>query len=127
MNQLDYGKIKVQGVTYGAHNRLAVLVHPLWTRYDLGQDVVDFWKGYLEDIAKDENYALVLTQPDMPNPSSSSEERWRKRVDPIIALLPQQFGNRYLRWPHGNFIRAREPLHIETLKEILKNQFTKYG
>ena len=120
VNELDYNKLKESGLVYGFHNRLCLWVHPLMSPRDLGQEIVDFFRSRLEEFAKDPNYVMILTQGEMDAPQRESEQRWRERIYPIIGDLPQMFSERYLKWPHGNFVETNNPEHIETIRSSFK-------
>lgn len=120
VEEIPYRYFDEIGVEYGVHNKIAIWVHPLWTRVDLGQQLVDKWTNHLHRFEKDDNYVLILTQPDMPRPESDSERNWRARINPIIEELPHRFGDRYLKWPFGNFVIGREESHVQKIKDTFQ-------
>ena len=98
-----------------AIRKLAIWVHPSWSRRDL-PETAEFWRKNIERFAQDKELGFIMTGH--PNDEFMSKA-WEKRIAPIVRVLPELFEGRYIRWP-GNFIYPREkPEHVA----IIRNTF----
>lgn len=128
-SRLDYKKLATQGFEFSTPNRICIWVHPLWSKFDLGQNIPNEWERWIREISKDENFALIMTNIQHYKGHSESQLRWRGRIGPIIELAQKLFKRRFVKWPVGyvgdfHFNAIMKEFGIEPIKKdgrILSN------
>jgi hypothetical protein len=116
--EIPYQKLKSHGYQFATPNRLAIFVHPYWTERALSDGIFNAWKGFIDKIAGDENFAVIATGIRKgPNGSEISEE-WAKRIDCLLEETSQKLGKRFFEWKDGLFVETGRT-HIAALEDAL--------